>query len=147
MLSVAAERDVWTTGAQDVEGAPSQGGEILGPTIAPVAGMVLVETGVEHPVLGVLDAPMDARRVSELCCAECGRREIVAPNGAGVAVALGGGLNHGEHGDAEQCWLVEIATIGEQPAHVVADEVPARLQPAMIGVDGGRCLKAHLRIG
>jgi len=53
---------------------PSQDSEIFWPMIASVAGAVLVETGVEHPVLGILDAPMSAHRISELCGTERGRR-------------------------------------------------------------------------
>ena len=39
-------------------------------------GLVLVEAGLEHPLQGVLDAPVSAHRLSEACRAERGRGEI-----------------------------------------------------------------------
>jgi len=52
--------------------------------VASVAGPVLVEAGVEHPVQGVLDAPVSAHGRSEACRAERGRGEIIAPNRVGA---------------------------------------------------------------
>jgi hypothetical protein len=60
-----ADRDIGTRGAQEVEGELAQDGEVLGALVPAVAGAVLIEAGVEHPVQRVPDGPVGAHGTGE----------------------------------------------------------------------------------
>jgi len=115
--------------------------------IASVSGAIFIECNIEHPVQGVLDTPVSAHRIGEACRTQSRRGDIAASHRAGAAIALGGRFDHGEHSETRHGVLIGIATIGEQPDHIVADNVSAGLHLAVIGIGGGICLTAGRRIG
>lgn len=102
MFSFAADGDVWAGASEDVEGELAEDGEVLGAVVLAVAGAVLVEDGVEDPVEAVLDPPMGTHRAGERLGRQLGRGQVVAPAGAGPAVPLDGGLDHGDAGEARR---------------------------------------------
>ncbi len=110
--------------------------------VAAVAGTILIEGRVEHPVLGIFDPPMAAHGAGEACSAKWHGGDIVAADGAGFAIAHDLGFDHAQGGEAWQAGLVRVAPIGKQPVHVMADQVPAGLDAAMIGIDGGMGFEA-----
>src|SRR3954470_11914253 len=70
----------------------------------------------------------EARRV------QLGGGKIVAPRPLDLAAALGGALDHADHGEAGKCDLARVAPVGEQPGDVAADRVAADLDPAVPSV-------------
>src|SRR6478736_1034118 len=61
----------------------------------------------------------EARRV------QLGGGKRVAPRPLDLAAALGGAIDHADHGEAGKCDLARVAPVGEQPADVAADRVAA----------------------
>lgn len=51
-----------------------------------------------------------------------------------LALTLGLGLDHADHGEAGEGHLARVASVGEQPGHVVAQGVAASLDPAMVAI-------------
>ena len=72
---------------------------------------------------------------AKLAGVEPGGGQIVAPLPLDLAAALGLALDHADHGEAGKGDLARVAPVREQPGHVVADGVPADLDPAVVAVD------------
>src|ERR1700676_2386241 len=70
---------VWVS-SQDVEGEPTQNGEVFGSVVLPRPIGVLGKMDVEHPMELVLDAPMTAGDVQQLAGGHVFGQEIVAYN-------------------------------------------------------------------
>src|SRR3546814_16075766 len=79
-----------------VEGQVPEDGEVFRSVVGAVAGGVLVEGHVEHPMEAVLDGPVGADGAGEAFRGEAGGGKIVAGGGA---TAVAHGLDAGEGGD------------------------------------------------
>src|SRR3954470_14568957 len=121
---------------QQVRGHVPDHGHVGGAVAGPQPGEVLVEDDIQDPVQPVLDAPVGPYRAGEARRVEGGGGEIVAPFPLDLAAALGGALDHADHGEAGKGDLAGVAPAGEQPGHVVADGVAADLDPAVPAVGG-----------
>src|SRR5262245_36841194 len=64
-LDFSLDRGAIGVGSQDVEGKPTQDGEVFGCVVLSGAVGVLGEVDVEHPMELVLDGPMTARDVQQ----------------------------------------------------------------------------------
>src|SRR3546814_17204111 len=83
---------------------------------------------------------------------EAGGGDVVALLVPGPAVVLGGGLDHGDGGEAGEGALAGVSAVRLQPIDVVADPVTALLDAAMVCIGGlGRDRRerkhAGLRVG
>src|SRR5947208_3359060 len=76
-------------------------------------------------------------RAGEARCVQLGGGEMVALLRLDLAAALGGALDHADHGEAGKCDLAQVAPAGEQPGHVAAHRVAADLDPAVLAVGRG----------
>src|SRR3546814_10253602 len=77
-----------------VEGQVPEDGEVFRSVVGAVAGGVLVEGHVEHPMEAVLDGPVGADGAGEAFRGEAGGGKIVAGGGA---TAVAHGLRSEEH--------------------------------------------------
>ena len=93
-----------------------------------------MEDDVEDPMQAVLDAPMGAHGQSENVRIELGGGEIISPLPRHRAAFFDPGPDHADHGQMGETRLVSIAARGEQPIDVVADEMAALLDAAVVGV-------------
>jgi hypothetical protein len=84
-FDLATGRAVIGVGAQDVEGAAAQAGEVLGRVILAGMGAVFVENDVQDPVQTVVDLPVRSYDFEEARSQEDPREEKVAGCGGGPA--------------------------------------------------------------
>jgi hypothetical protein len=85
---------------EEVEGEAAKDGEVLGAVVAAVAGPVLVEGDVEHPVQAVLDRPVAADSAGGGLGGEGGGEDVGAGGGGGAAGLGADRLYAGEGGEA-----------------------------------------------
>ncbi len=104
-----------------------------------------MEDDIEHPVQPVFDPPVGSYGMREGLGFELCRRKIVAPLALASASALDAGLDHADHGQMGKARFISEAPIREQPSDVVADQMAALFDPAMISVSGDVDLFDHLR--
>src|SRR3982750_2373205 len=75
-------------------------GHVRGAVAGPEPGEIIAEDDIQDPVQPVLDAPVGPYRAGEARRVEGGGGEIVAPFPLDLAAALGGALDHADHGEA-----------------------------------------------
>src|SRR4051794_24113570 len=115
----------------------SEDGHVLGAMGGGQAGEGVVGDYGPDPMQAVFNAPMGANRTSEGQSIQKSRRKIVAAREGGPAVPLHVGLDHGDGGKARKARLAREAAIGQEPGHVMADDVAPDLDAAMVAVGGG----------
>ena len=93
--------------SQEVEGKLAQKAEGFRPVVFAVAGAVLVESHIQHPVQAVPDQSTGACGFRDGFGCQPGRGDMEAP---GRALAdLAAGRDAGDHGQAGQAWPVRAA--------------------------------------
>ena len=111
-------------------------GHILGSESGSEPCEVVVEDDIENPMEPVFDAPVVADGLGEGLGVEFCRGYVVASFRLNLATALGGGLDHADHGQSGEFAFVGKAAVGEEPIDLMADAMVALLQTAVIGIDG-----------
>src|SRR5271166_7040823 len=97
---------------------------------------VVAEHDVQYPVQPVLDPPMTADDPGEGLHVEPAGAEVEPLLPLDGAIALGLALDHGDRGEAREAKFVGMASIVEQPVHLMADRVLTGFDAAVIGIDG-----------
>jgi hypothetical protein len=77
---------------------------------------------------------MGADGLGEGLSVEFGGREIISPFPGDPVLSLNAGFDHADHGQTGKARLVGVAAAGEQPIDLVANDVAALLELAMVGV-------------
>jgi hypothetical protein len=111
-------------------------GHVVRPEAGSKAREVVMEDDVEDPVQAVLDAPMGSDGGGEKLCIELDGREVVALLALDFSGALGGGLDHGDHGQAREQALLGKVPLRNQPVDLVADDMVALFEAAVVGIGG-----------
>ena len=136
-------------GAWDVDGHVFDDGHVFGAGAGAQSGEVIVEDDVEHPMQAVFDAPLGAGRRRRKPAHRAWPSRDSSGVGWDAAVAFDAAFDHGDHGEVGEGRLVGIAAVGEQPVDIVADQMAALFDAAMVGIDSdvGRRGDAGRRIG
>ena len=116
--------------SQEVQRDVADGGHVLGAMAGAEPAEVFVEDHIEDPVQAVLDVPVRADGAGKQHGIQRDGAEMEAPLDAGLAAALGLGLDHGGGLQTGK------AAIGLQEGDVVADGMAAHLDATVIAVGG-----------
>ena len=84
----------------------------------------------------VLDAPMGSDGGGEKLCVELDGGDVVPFLPLDFSGALGGGLDHGDHGHAREQALLGKVPLRNEPVDLVADDMVALFEAAVVGIGG-----------
>jgi hypothetical protein len=121
-------------------------GHVGGSVVGSQAHEVVVEDDVENPVEAVFDAPVGADGAGESSGGQRRRRQVIASGRADFAVFFDVGLDHADHGEAGETGFAGKAAVGGEPGHVMADGMPADLDPAMVAIGGVMAVEGLARL-